>query len=769
MFGPASKIHMTFNSRLKRVRVEFTAAECFEHRRPPRDLILRVEERFKEERDDGFIETYLVFSRRFEEFWGHIRSLEGQIDPRRTIKFTLGQGGRLYPEIRIELDGKSGLPTLSCSIPPKRMSTISFNAFLFNVMLNLGELGCTTPVDRAHLKFLFLMLKNGQALNRVGIPAQPGPEDDTRTGFCVRFHPDLRFATLHIFDPIWLTDESQSKTLMAEARTAVEKINDKRLKLHFMEEHGLEKARSLVSKMQAFGFHLPYDLLIAYDFAHRLNPNLLAIDKIPESDLLSGLTSKLRPRYRRVRGDYLEIDIDPSGMKATLVSLSERVIAVRASIGLNELRSDLEKAGLRVGFEESLEGLLKIIRTDGNGVGFVVARGQPAQAGKTMQLQLTRNHEFRSGETVKMRQRQNRQLVRAGDLIAEVRYIDGVAGSTVDGHSFFGPASALSLGLKAGEGVALVDDWQVFAERDGLMSFDGLTISIEKIYVHKGPVNLASGDLAFEGAVVIEGDVESGATVDVHGTLIIKGSVDGARVKCSGNLEVKGGVNTGRAGYIHVGGHASFGFVESSIVHVKHSVAVQKSITHSLVIAGEVIHVQGEKGTIQGGLVCAWQAILCARFGAENGHVTQCRIGSRHRVEIRLQQLAQRAQFFSSAAETNQKSIALFERPGIQLTTDQQRRYEYVKKNAGRYQKILESIKDSQVKLGREKAYNDDATLVVTDVLNKNSQIWISGKKFPVASPLKGVLVSPYVNDGFVDLDDLEAFSRRHPGARVSA
>ncbi|RZA26846.1 MAG: DUF342 domain-containing protein [Proteobacteria bacterium] len=768
MFGPSSKIQMTFNSRLKRVRVEFTAAECFEHRKPPRDLITRVEERFRDEREDGFIETFLVFTKRFEEFWAHIRDLDGQIDPQRKIKFTLGQGGRIYPEIEVELDEKSGLPTLSCTISPKRMTTLPFSAFLFNIMLRLAQLGSAMPIDRAHLKFLFLLLKNGQSLNRVKILEQPGVEDNTRSGFAVRFNSDLRFATLHIFDPKWLASEANCKSLMREARTAVEKINNKKVKLHYLEEHGLEKTISLVSKMQAFGYHMPYDLLIAYDFAHRLNANLLAVDKISESDLLSGLTSKLRPRYRRLRGDYVEMDVDPSGMKATLVSLSERILTVRASLDKEQLSVDIQKAGITTGYEDRLDELLAIIKKDVDGVGFVVAQGRLAQAGQTLQLQLTRNQVSTSEETVDMREKQNRKLVRAGELIAEVRYTDGIAGSTVDGRSFYAPASAIRLGLSTGEGVSVVDDWQVFAERDGLLALDGLTISIEKTYVHKGNVNLASGNLTFDGAVVIEGDVESGATVDVNGALIIKGSIDSAKVRCSGDLEVKGGVNTGKTGYVQVGGHASFAFLESSIVHVKQNVAVQKSITHSLVISGGVIHVQDENGTIHGGLICAWQAIVCGRFGAEHGQVTQCRLGSHHKVEIRLQRLAQRTKYFTTAAETNLKSIALFEKPGVQLTPDQQKRYEYVKKNAKRYQNILKSIKDSKTKLGHEKVYNPDATLVVHDVLNKNSQIWISGKKIVVPGNLKGILVTPLVAEGFIDLDEVDTFSRQHPLARVS-
>src|SRR5690349_21559724 len=96
-------IRLTFNSRLKRARLEFRVDECFKMRKPPRELFVRIEERFKEERSDGFIETYLIFQKRFEELWSHLRSLEGDIDPAREIKFTIAQGGRVYSEIQVEV------------------------------------------------------------------------------------------------------------------------------------------------------------------------------------------------------------------------------------------------------------------------------------------------------------------------------------------------------------------------------------------------------------------------------------------------------------------------------------------------------------------------------------------------------------------------------------------------------------------------------------------------------------------------------------------
>ena len=269
-------------------------------------------------------------------------------------------------------------------------------------------------------------------------------------------------------------------------------------------------------------------------------------------------------------------------------------------------------------------------------------------------------------------------------------------------------------------------------------------------------------------SVVVEGDIESGASVDIKGTLIVKGSIVSAKVKCSGDLEVKGGVITGKRGFVKVGGNATMGFVENSVIQVRKSLIVQRSITHSWVIAGGLIEVRDEaKGLILGGLLSSWQAIVCRNFGADQGHTTQCRIGSHYQDEIRLQRLSQRIKRFQEASEENHRSIALFEKPGCVLSPEQSRHYEYIKKNAHRYQKIIAKLRESRSKVEGSVVYNQDATLIVSGILDKNTLNWIAGKKIPIPTSVRGVLVSPFVSKGILDLNDVQGFIRTHPYAIV--
>ena len=55
-------------------------------------------------------------------------------------------------------------------------------------------------------------------------------------------------------------------------------------------------------------------------------------------------------------------------------------------------------------------------------------------------------------------------------------------------------------------------------------------------------VDLSTGNLAFEGTIVISGDIAAGMEVKASGDIIVGGMVEAAMLEAKGNVEVKGGI-----------------------------------------------------------------------------------------------------------------------------------------------------------------------------------------------------------------------------------
>lgn len=770
MFG-SPDVSVTYNARLRRVRIHFLASECFKSRKPPGKLIKKIEDRLAEAKEDGFIETFDIFTKRLDDFWAHIRSLEGKIDENREIKFTVAQGGRIYPEIILKPGGEDAIALLSCQFSRSKMSGISFNTFVFNVMLQLKKLHVERNPDRAQLRFLYLLLKHGHALRDETLRAQPRPQDYVRLSRLVSIDPRHHFVSLHVFDERWLESEASCKRLLHESLVELKELNKDKRRLVLLNKHSLEKLQSLVHKMQALGFQMPYDLLIAYDVRHKLDAGLLRQEK-----QLAKHDQEAQPRWkvrlgvlqRRPRGDYFQVETEDSGMRAVIRSVEKSALAaVKDKIDLESLARELEKQGIVFGYEGYLEDLWQAIHEGRDLVGMDVAEGTPAQAGQVPVLYMFQRAE--NGE-VDIREAQNQKLYKAGDRVAEIRFEDGAPGTTVEGKPVHARMPAAHAPFRAGEGIILKEDDRFYAERDGLVAMEGQTISCESIYVHKGSINLASGNLNFDGAVVVEGDIEAGASVQVRGRLSVKGMIAAAKVRCSGDVEVQGGIITGDHGYLQVGGNLTCSYIENSHIQVKKNLTVARSIMNSSVIGGASILVtDSNRGLIAGGSVSAWSAIRVARCGLPQGQVTECRIGSDYLMERRILHLAKRKLRIQDYCRMIEATIATIEGSKSQKpeTKDEIRT---LQDRAKRAHAIVQALIQKQDHIERRMNWNTQATLVVSGILEKNVALTAAGKTIPISNSLQAIFVpaTPVNGSQIVDLEELDAFTKAHPEAMVA-
>ncbi|WP_141733802.1 DUF342 domain-containing protein [Oligoflexus tunisiensis] len=771
MFG-SPKIQVTYNARLRRARAQFKAVECFKSRKPPASALRSIEIRFEEEKLEGHIETYAIFGKRLEELWSTIRSLEDSLDPEMLVKITIGQGARLYPEISLTPDPKGGsLALLKSSFTERKILTVPFNTFLFNILQKLQELHIEGKPDRAQLRFLHLLLQKGQRLENMALRFQPRREQFEGRLFGVKFDSTLRYATLHIFDPRCLGSSEQRAELLKQATIELNRLNTGKIKLNLLKEHSLEKLESLAHKMQALGLNLPYDLLIAYDKTLQLNPNHLVASKSKaqhEQADLPHWKMRLGALTQKAQNEFFTIGTRNKDMLAVITAVNKPALdKVKDHIDLEWLSMELQKQGIVFGYDDFLEPLWQAIQLDSPLVGMRVAKGLPPEPGEKLDLHWT--HDDDKGEDhqqLNMRENQNRQLVRTGDRVAEIRFTDGTPGKTVLGADCYAQGSAVIAGIAAGRGIEVKDDSVFYATCDGLLRMDSNVLLCENAYIHKGSINLKSGDLRFEGTVVVQGDIESGASVEVQGNLIVEGMISPSKVHCTGDLDVKGGIITGPEGFIHTGGNCRCNYIENSMLQVKGNLTVQKSILNSTVMAhGTIVILDEGKGVIAGGLLSSWSAIRTAHLGMEQGQPTECRLGSNLSSEKRLHTLRQRLKRLQVHHEKLNVSLKGIDRK------DQQDQARLLREKSQRLEKIIHRLVSWRDLQEKKVQWNHSATLIVTGILNQDVALFVTGQRVQIQNNIRGVLVPgvPYHGTQLVDLKELSGYVAATPGAIVAS
>jgi uncharacterized protein (DUF342 family) len=143
---------------------------------------------------------------------------------------------------------------------------------------------------------------------------------------------------------------------------------------------------------------------------------------------------------------------------------------------------------------------------------------------------------------------------------------------------------------------------------------DGV-ISVEPV-LRVQDVDFKTGNINFNGVVVIHGSVLDGFHVVAKGDILVSGTVGAARFESGGNIVIQGGLLGGKKATLTAAGDVQAKFIDDASVTAERSVIVGEYIMHSQVTAGRKVILRGTKGTIIGGVIRAGEEIQARIVGS---------------------------------------------------------------------------------------------------------------------------------------------------------
>lgn len=139
-------------------------------------------------------------------------------------------------------------------------------------------------------------------------------------------------------------------------------------------------------------------------------------------------------------------------------------------------------------------------------------------------------------------------------------------------------------------------------------------------------VDNSTGNIEYEGSVLVTGNVCSNFSVIAHGDVEVRGVVEGAYIEADGNIVIARGMNGMSRGKLKAGGNIIAKFIENATVEAGGYVETE-AILHSNVSARTEVNVLSHKGFITGGKVVATNAINVKNLGSSMGADTVIEIG----------------------------------------------------------------------------------------------------------------------------------------------
>ncbi len=343
------------------------------------------------------------------------------------------------------------------------------------------------------------------------------------------------------------------------------------------------------------------------------------------------ITTSTRIKERVVKDESIIIETTADHMQATIKFVEP--LGGGKLLTIDDIKFKLQEHGIKFGILEKTIPLL--IDEKQYNEKLVVAKGEPAVHGTDGTI---RFHVDVSGKAVSPKVLDSGKvdfrelgLIKMANknetLVSATPPTEGVHGMDVFGRPIEAKAGKPAPPLPVGKNVFISDDGLTAkAACDGQILYVAKKISISPILEIKGNVDNSTGNIDFNGAVVIKGTVLSGFVVKAVGNIEVYGVVEGAKLKSEGHIFLYNGIQGSERAVIEALGNVTAKFIESSNISADGDI-VADSIMHSNIRCGGTLEVDGKKGLLVGGSIIVSRGIKAKNVGSTMATPTEIQVG----------------------------------------------------------------------------------------------------------------------------------------------
>jgi uncharacterized protein (DUF342 family) len=333
----------------------------------------------------------------------------------------------------------------------------------------------------------------------------------------------------------------------------------------------------------------------------------------------------------------ITIRIDEEEMHAFFDCSPAYGSGTQLSAGL--VNAEMEQLGIRHGIKK--EAVTAAVDEANKGRvavrGALVALGTPSLPGKPGTIEFTfdsapREYDFtilpdgridyRNSKAI-LTAAENQQLARIGPASP------GVPGKTVLGESLPVEDTEAAATIIPGNGVRVSEDGKVFfAAIAGIIMLNGSMLDVVNMYVVEGDVDFTTGNISFNGNVLVCGTVLDGFEVRADGDVIVQKIVESARLVAGRDVIVKGGVLGRGKGLVSAGRDIRIGYAQNARLEAQGNIYIGNYAVNSYIATSKQLIMQEKRGAVIGGEVFALRGIDIRTLGSETGIKTYVEAGT---------------------------------------------------------------------------------------------------------------------------------------------
>ena len=344
------------------------------------------------------------------------------------------------------------------------------------------------------------------------------------------------------------------------------------------------------------------------------------------------------PEVIELDGARASMYLSPSDMEAHYLQYD------RARIRRETLNEALAAAGIVRGvLDEALEPIVTGAYTIG--LPITIARGKPPRHELAPPLHYqfdpdTIRISFNEDASVDFRDVMRLGFVKKDEvLVRKGEGTRGEAGWTVTGRER-GFNVEPEKPLPKGANTYISDDHrELRAAIDGHIEIrDGL-VCVAEAFVVEGNVDRRTGNISFEGSVIVGGDVMPEFEIKAAGSVEVFGSVDDAVIETGGDLVVRHGITGKGCGRITAAGDVKARHFENVTVEARR-IHVVSSAVNCRLNARDTVAATGTPGALVGGVTRAGRSVFANLIGSEAGTRTEVIVGDPSGLDAEIDRMA---------------------------------------------------------------------------------------------------------------------------------
>ncbi|MBP5597005.1 MAG: DUF342 domain-containing protein, partial [Pseudobutyrivibrio sp.] len=209
------------------------------------------------------------------------------------------------------------------------------------------------------------------------------------------------------------------------------------------------------------------------------------------------------------------------------------------------------------------------------------------------------------------------------------------------------------------------DNLTYTAKLDGKIEVNQGKINVSPVHEVSGDVGIETGNIKFNGDVIVHGGVHDGASIDAAGNVIIHGLIEDCDIRAGKDLFLLSGVKGNEKTVISCKGDITAQFVEYAVITCAGNISADYFFKSKISCEGR-IELTGNNASIIGGFVSAVQGIEANDIGNSFGTITNVAVGVDDERLAEFDILAKKIEAISSNVAKIKKGIEEFDRLGEQ-------------------------------------------------------------------------------------------------------